>query len=226
MPGARGERPPIGDLVAMRGSAPAARRRRHITPWRLTALIAALVLAAGTYALGRYVVAPKPTQGVTVAITTKTLAPGDRLRSNDFRIVTIQGSWAPSQALSPSQVPGQVSRYAKVPIPDGSFLKSGMLDKVVPKPAQKQVLVGLALKPGHVPTGGLAVGQRVTLLLLGDSSPGPPVVTNTMIWEVLPPNSSGAAQVTVLVPSGKAQKIARLAAQGQVSLYIPSASSG
>ena len=54
-PGIRAERAGISDLV----TATSGRRRRFITPWRVTALIAALLAAGGSYALGRYVIAPK-----------------------------------------------------------------------------------------------------------------------------------------------------------------------
>ena len=55
-PGIRAERAGISDLVTTTSN----RRRRIITPWRVTALIAALLAAGGSYALGRYVIAPKP----------------------------------------------------------------------------------------------------------------------------------------------------------------------
>src|SRR5579862_3740709 len=78
-PGVRAERASIGDLV----TATSGRRRRVITPWRVTALIAALLLAGGSYALGRYVIAPKPPAAVRIAVTAVALPAGARLTASD-----------------------------------------------------------------------------------------------------------------------------------------------
>src|ERR1700691_5572316 len=63
-PGLRPERAGIGDLV----TAPAGgSRRRIVTPWRVTALVAALLVAGGSYALGRDGVAAKPPPAAQIA---------------------------------------------------------------------------------------------------------------------------------------------------------------
>jgi len=230
-PGARPERARIDDLVAMRGSRPAAtRRRRVITPWRMAALIAAIIVAGGTYALGRYVIAPKPPKEVHLAVTTGSVAEGERFSTADFRIVTLQRSSAPSGALSPEQAANMSGHIAKFAIQPGTFLTAGMLAGKMKKPDSNQALVGLALKPGQMPAGGLAVGQRVTLLLLRVSSQGASLgairMRDVTVWELLPPDSSGGEEVTVLVSYAKAATIASYAARGQVSMFITSASPG
>jgi hypothetical protein len=214
----------------MRGSGPAARRRRRITPWRTAALVAALILAAGTYALGRYVIAPKPPQEVRVVITTQPLPEGKKLVPGDFRVVTVRRSSAPADAVGPvaaARLKGQVTKHL---IPAGTFLRRGMLSAAGQMPDQTHALVGLALKPGQMPAGGLAVGQHVDVVLLPTSAQGltsePIPVPEATIWELLPPDSSGAAEVTVLVPRGKAPLLTNYAARGQVSLLITSAVSG
>jgi hypothetical protein len=230
-PGARPERARIDDLVAMGGSRPAAtRRRRVITPWRMAALIAAIIVAGGTYALGRYVIAPKPPKEVHLAVTTASVAEGDRFTSADFHIVTLRRSSVPSGALSPEQATTMNGHIAKAPIPRGTILTAGMLSGSTMRPASNQALVGLALKPGQMPAGGLAVGQKGTLLLLQVSSQGLSLgsirVREATVWEVLPPDASGAEEVTVLVPFDRATTIASYAARGQVSMFITSASPG
>ena len=218
-PGVRAERAPIGDFVAMRGPGRPARRRRVITPWRMAALTAAIIVAGGTYALGRYVIAPKPLQVVRYAVTSVSMPAGKSLTRSDFRVVTVRPSSAPPGALTPAAASRLIKHIAIQPIPAGTFLAGGLLSQGIARPDPSQTLVGLALKPGQMPAGGLAVGQKVDILLLQantalDLTPG----SGATIWAMLPPDSTGAQQVTVLVRSQQAKELANYAARGQVSL--------
>ncbi len=218
-PGLRTERAAISDLVAMRAPGRTARRRRVITPWRTTALIAAIIVAGGSYALGRYVIAPKPPPEVRLAVTTKDLGPGAPLTTGDFTVVTVRRSSAPARALTWAAAKGLIDQVAKDTIPSGTFLTGGMLSAGVKMPDATHDLIGLALKPGQLPTGGLAVGQQVTIMLLTGSAQGVPVaLPGAMIWALLPQDSSGVEQVTVLVRHELMKEVASYAAHGQVSL--------
>jgi len=219
-PGARTERARIDELVAMGGPRPAAtRRRRSITPWRVAALIAAIIVAGGTYALGRYVVAPKPPPVVNVAVTTTGLPEGKKLTGDDYGVVTLRRSSVPTGALSPQEVANLSDRIAKFSIPRGTFLTPDLLSGATTKPDSNQALVGLALKPGQMPAGGLTVGQQVLVILIPDSAQGNPVVLRDVtIYGLLPPDTSGGEQVTILVRRDRASALANYAAHGQVSL--------
>ena len=221
-PGARSERASIGDLVAMPGQRAGAGRRRLVTPWRLTALIAAVLVAAGSYALGRYVTAPKPAPTVSLAVTATALPAGARLSTSDLSVVTVSRASAPSGAMTPAAAAGLIGLVTKNPVPARAFIEPGMLSGAGGMPDARHALVGLALKPGQLPAGGLAVGQQVEIVLLPVSAQGVPLnpvtLTNTTIWDLPAPDSSGDEEATVLVPSWMASRLASYAARGQVSL--------
>lgn len=221
-PGMRSERAPIGDLVAMRRPGQTA-RRRFVRPWRLTALIAAIIVAGGAYALGRYVVAQKPPPQIRLAVTTTPLDIGAPLTTDDFDAVTVRRSSAPKGALTWAAAKGLIDHFTNRPIPAGTFLVREMLVTTGAMPDATHTLVGLALKPGQFPAGGLAVGQKVDILLLPVSTDGSvkdlTPKSFATIWALLPPDSSGAQEVTVLVKrSAAAEQLANYAAHGQVSL--------
>jgi hypothetical protein len=221
-PGMSSERAAIGDLVAMRGSAPAARRRRVITPWRTVALIAAIIVAGSSYALGRYVIAPKPPQEVQIAVTRVQLRAGAKLVQGDLRFISVRAPFSTSGALTPALANGLLGHFTNRRIRAGTFLVKGMFTTAGGMPDATHRLVGLALKPGQLPAGGLAVGQNVDILLLPvstdlsvkDLTPK----SDATIWALLPPDSSGTREVTVLVHHDLAKELANYAAHGQVAL--------
>jgi hypothetical protein len=167
-PGVRAEQAGIGDLV----TASARRRRRVITPWRLTALVAALLVAGGSYALGRYVTAPKVPPTAPVAVTAVALPAGARLTASDIRIVTVQATGLPTGYLSPEAAVGVLGLVTRQALPVGTFIASSMLSPSGGLPGPSQALVGLDLKAGQLPAGGLVIGQRVLVVLLPVSSQG------------------------------------------------------
>jgi hypothetical protein len=94
-----------------------------------------------------------------------------------------------------------------------------MLTSGLKMPDKGHALIGLALKPGQMPAGGLAVGQLVEVMLIPDSAQGRPIpLRGLTIWALLPRDSSGSEEVTLLVPRGKVLNLANYAAHGQVSL--------
>ncbi len=222
-PGIRAERTSIGDLVTApdRGG-----RRRLITPWRVTALVVAMLVAGGSYALGRYVIAPKPAHAVSLVMTAVPLPAGARLAANDLRVVTVQARSRPAGLLTPAAAVTAVGLVARNAIPAGTFLTRSMLSPSGGLPDASQALVGLSLKPGQLPAGGLAVGQRVLVVLLPVSSQGVPLapesLLSTTVWDLEPPDSAGDQDATVIVPSGRATLLAGFAARGEVSLVATS----
>jgi len=221
-PGVPPERAPLGDLVAMRASGSAARRRRVITPWRTVALIAAIIVALGSYALGRYVIAPKPTQEVQLAVTRVQLPAGAKLVRGDLRFITVRAPFSTSGALTPALANDLLGHFTNRRILAGTFLVKGMFTTASGMPDATHRLVGLALKPGQLPAGGLTVGQKVDILLLPVSTDGSvkdlTPQSDATIWALLPPGSSGTREVTVLVGHDVAGELANYAAHGQVTL--------
>jgi hypothetical protein len=221
-PGIRAERAGIGDLVTASN-----RRRRRITPWRVTALIVALLVAGGAYALGRYVIAPKPAHTVQIAVIDAALPAGTRLTPDDIRVVTVQAGVVPSGYLGPNAVESVLGFVTNQPVPAGTFLSRSLLTVRGALPNASQALVGLDLKDGELPAGGLAVGQKVLVVLLPVNSQGVPLnpipLINTTVWDLEPPGNGGDTQASVIVPTSIATKLASFAARGQVSLVATAA---
>jgi hypothetical protein len=222
-PGLRAERAGIGDLV----TAPPGRRRRLITPWRVTALVVALLVAGGSYALGRYVIAPKPPPAVQIVVTAVALPAGARLAASDLRVVTVQASARPAGYLGPDAAIGVLGRVTTQALPAGTFLTTSMLSLSGGLPDSSQALVGLDLKAGQLPAGGLAIGQRVLVVLLPVNSQGaaltPVPLLSTTVWDLQPPDSEGDVQASVIVPASTAVRLTSYAARGEVSLVATDA---
>jgi hypothetical protein len=223
-PGARAERPSIDDLVT---AGPGSGRRRRLTWWRAAALVLAIAVAAGSYLLGRYVFAPVPPPTVRLVVTTVALPAGARLTAGDLRVVTVRRGSAPAGALSPAVALGLLGQVSRDALPQGTFLAGWMLSPSGGLPDSTQALVGLALKPGQLPAGGLAVGQRVLVVLLPVSAQGVPLnpvsLISTTVWDLQPPDSAGDQEATVIVPSSLASRLAGYAARGEVSLVATAA---
>jgi hypothetical protein len=223
-PGLRAERAGIGDLV----TAPAGgSRRKIITPWRVTALVVAVLVAGGSYALGRYVIAPKPPPAVQIAVTAVPLPAGARLSAADVRVVTVQAAAVPKGYLNPVQAAGVLGEAARQALPAGAFLARFLLSPSGGLPGPAQALVGLDLKAGQLPAGGLAVGQRVLIVLLPANAQGNPLtpvgLISTTVWDISAADATGDIEASVIVPSSMATGLAGYAARGQVSLVATAA---
>lgn len=224
-PGLPSERPSIDDLVAAQNRRSG--RRKLFTPWRLTALIVALLVAGGAFALGRYVLAPKPPHTVQLVVTSTALPAGAKLSPADLRVVTVDGKSAPAGLITPGSVESVIGLVTVNAVPAGTFLSAAMLSPAGGIPDASQAIVGLALKPGQLPAGGLAVGQKVLVVLLPVNSQGvalsPVSLINTTVWDLQPPDSAGDQDAAVVVPSSIAARLSGYAARGQVALIATSA---
>lgn len=222
-PGIRAERAGIGDLV----TATSGRRRRIITPWRVTALILALLAAGGSYALGRYVIAPKPPRTVQIAVIVDALPAGATLAYNEIGVITVRAGQVPPGFLGPDQVTSVIGSVLKQPVAQGTFLARSLLTVHGALPNASEALVGLDLKAGQLPAGGLAVGQKVLVVLLPVTSQGVPEnpipLINTTVWNIEPPGSGGDTEASVIVPNKYATTLSAYAARGQVSLVATAA---
>ena len=151
-------------------------RRRRCTPsraprtaasaarWRLILLIAGgLALAGGGYAAGRFLPPATPPPHLSKLVVTGTALPaGARITAADLRTVTVHpGAGEPGGAIGPAAAAGLVGLVTRAALPPGTFLERSLLAPGGAVPGVGQALVGLALKPGTVPAGGLADGQRV-----------------------------------------------------------------
>ncbi len=191
--------------------------------WR-HALTAAgiVVLIVGGYLAGHFTWPPPAPPLSQLVVTAGSLPAGTRLTAADLRVVSVRpGAAVPAGALSPAaatRLRGLVTRNA---LPAGTFVSSAMVAPGGAVPGPAQALVGLALKPGELPAGGLVAGQRVLVVELWpdaqNSTVTPiPLVTAT-VWD-LRSAGSGAMQATVVVPARVASRLSAYAAMGNVAL--------
>jgi hypothetical protein len=172
--------------------------------------------------------APRPPHTVQIAVTAVPLPAGARLVAADMRVVTVRAAALPAGYLSPRAAIGVLGDVTRQALPAGTFIASSMLSPAGGLPASSQALVGLDLKAGQLPAGGLAIGQRVLIVLLPVNSQGgalnPVSLLNTKVWDLQSPGPSGDVQASVIVPSSMAAKLTSYASRGEVSLVATSAS--
>jgi hypothetical protein len=188
------------------------------------AIAGVLVVAGGGWATGRYAfTAPAPPRLVQLVVIRTALPAGIRLSGADLRVVTVHpGDGVPAGAVGPAAAVRLLGLVIRNAVPDGTFLTSSLVAPGGALPDPAQALVGLALKAGQLPAGGLAVGQQVLVVLLPTNSQGQvlnpvPLVTTT-VWYLRGADSSGTTLATIIVPARLATRLASFAAQGQVAL--------
>ncbi len=177
-------------------------------------------------------------RGTAVLVVARPMEKGQRFVSGDLEQATasISGQITPIPVADASEL---VGKHAAVAIPAGSLLTSGDVsggEEIAPGDA----VVGLALKDGQLPSGGLAAGDQV--MIVQTASPGTPLSSGaegssgdaeaesgvlvpaaTVFDSGLPSGSaaSGDAQlVSVEVASTEAAAVSTAAAAGQVSLVL------
>jgi hypothetical protein len=197
-----------------------ARRRLVVT------IVGALAVAGAGYAAGRFLPPGKPPPQLSqLVVTSKELGPGARLTAADLRTVTVHpGSGEPPGAVSPAAAASLIGLATKTAVPQGTFLERSLVASSGAVPNSSQALVGLALKPGMVPAGGLADGEQVFLVLVRSTSSGValrPVrflSSSVSVWFTQGPDSSGTTSVSVVVPAARATELAGFAARGEVAV--------
>ena len=197
-----------------------ARRRLVVT------IVGALAVAGAGYAAGRFLPPGTPPPRLSQLVVTSTeLGPGARLTAADLRTVTVHpGSGEPPGAVSPAAAASLIGLSTKAAVPQGTFLERSLVASAGAVPNSSQALVGLALKPGMVPAGGLADGEQVFLVLVRSTSSGVALrpirflPSSVSVWFTQGPDSSGTTSVSVVVPAARATELAGFAARGEVAV--------
>jgi hypothetical protein len=105
-------------------------------------------------------------------------------------------------------------------LPQGTIVRQSLLTQSGALPGPGQALVGLDLKPGQVPAGGLTDGEQVLIVLLPQNSSGTPAWPHKLgtatVWDAR--STSDSTTATVLVPEWDVSQLTQYAAQGQVAL--------
>jgi len=225
-----GRRPSPPSLEALLSAPePPAGRRRWTRP-RLLAAAGVVVVAAAAFAAGHFTVG-QPARPTELMVTDAALPAGTRLTQADLRAVPVQvGASRPAGAMTPAAASGMIGLVMKQAVPAGTFLERSLLTSAGAIPNAAQALVGVALKPGQVPAGGLSAGQQVLVVMLRASSGGtvlrPQPLVITSVWNTRGPDSSGTTLATVVVPAHDAALLSGYAAQGDVTLVATAVAKG
>ena len=225
-----GRRPSPPSLEALLSAPEPPAGRRRWTRRQIIAAAGVVVLVAAGFAAGHFTVG-RPAPPTEFMVTNAALPAGTRLTEADLRAVPVQfGARRPAGAMTPAGAGQLIGLVMKQPVPAGTFLERSLMTSAGAVPNAAQALVGLALKPGQAPAGGLAVGQQVLVVMLRASAggtvlrPAPLVVTS--IWNTRGPDSSGDTLATVVVPAHDAALLSGYAAQGDVALVATAVSKG
>lgn len=217
-PGLRPERQSLEDLLTARQRPPARRRRLVVVS---ACVVAALVVAGGGYLAGR-LTAPGPPLVTRILVTDTALPQGARLTAADLiTIIVRRGNSAPAGSLGPSALPSLVGLAATAELPSGTIVTRSLLAPPGAVPVAARALVGLALKPGQLPAGGLADGQYVSIVFVPSSNNAPAITLGTStVWDVQGSAAAGMVTAIVIVPAADATQLAGYASRGEVALVI------
>jgi hypothetical protein len=219
-PGAKPPPPTLESLLTVPEPKGWLRRRRRA--WIVLAIGLVAVAAIGVVA-GHYTWRTPPPKTSELAVTTTALAAGTRLAAADLRVVTVSGTARPpAGAVRAARADGLIGLVTSRSVPAGAFLQRSWLTPSGALPGPGQAVVGLALKPGQLPAGGLVPGQQVLIVLLRASAQGSAVIPQplafTSVWSVSAPDTSGDVEASVLVAGRQAATLAAFAAQQDVVL--------
>lgn len=114
--------------------------------------------------------------------------------------------------------------YAAVPLVNGALLTNGML-VTTSSSANGRVVVGLSLKAGQYPAGGLSEGAHVAVFAVGDNARSGSVLADDAIVYQINRASSSSVQsdttsVSVSVPPDQAAAVVQAASAGQVGVVL------
>jgi hypothetical protein len=219
-PGVRAERPSLEDLLTA-PQKPGGRRRWTIA---LAIALAAVLAGGGGYLVGRFT-APAQPSVLRLLVTSTALPAGARLTPADFSQVTVErGDRAPAGSLGPAAEPGLLGLAPRLAVPSGTFITRSLLTSASAVPGRTAALVGLALKPGQLPSAGLAAGEQVLIVLVPSAaSAGSTALALTTVWDVQGSAASGMTLATVIVPTTIATRLAGYAARGEIALVATGA---
>ena len=125
---------------------------------------------------------------------------------------------------------GKVAQtYATVTLVKGALLTNGMIGTAA-SVAKGTVVVGLALKPGQLPAGGLQPGDRVAVYAVSvqggqtGTETGSVLAPAATVYDVAQPGQndvqSDQVQVSVTVPAGEAPQVTQAASAGAVAVAL------
>lgn len=213
-------RPTLGASAGQRIPVP----RRERKP--AMAALAVLLIVGGALVSAYLVMASG--QRVPVIGVSAPVAAGQRIPASALREVQVSASGGLDYI--PWSDRGKVTAtYATVTLVKGALLTNGMIstDSSITKGT---VVVGLALKPGQLPAGGLQPGDRVALYAVASqggqsgAQSGSVLAPAATVYDVVQPGQndlqSDQVTVSVAVPAGQAPAVTQASSAGAVAVAL------
>lgn len=205
-----------------------AQRRIPVPPRERRPALAALavLLVVGGALISGYLVMVSG-QRVPVIRVGQPVAAGQRIPASALQEVSISASGLDT---IPWNDRDQVTQtFATVNLVPGALLTNGMIG-TTSSIAKGTVVVGLALKPGQLPAGGLRPGDRVALYSVAGQNGQASIPAGTVlapaatVFDVVTAGNGDVAsdqiQVSVSVPVGQAGDVTQAASAGAVAAVI------
>lgn len=194
------------------------------------------VVCIGLMCLGAVVSAyafTRASHSQQVLAVATTIHAGQTITANDLELVEVNSD-TELQTVPAAQESSVVGQVAQLDMAAGSVVTPDSFGKGS-IPAQGQAVVGLSLTPAQMPASSISVGDKVSLVAVGDDNSAT-FATDTATIEgtvvgLSAPNAAGSAGgdpqtgnsvVDVSVPSGAAAGLAAKAANGKVALVLDS----
>ncbi|MFD0902626.1 hypothetical protein [Actinomadura sediminis] len=193
------------------------------------AALAVLLILGGALASAYLVVASG--DRVSAIVVAQPVAAGQRIPEAALREVPIGDTGI--EYLSWSEAAAVTEHYATVPLVEGTLLTNAMISPTNDA-ASGRLVVGLALKPGQLPVGGVVEGKHVTVYAVGGEEgaarPGTVLAADAIVVGVGAGGggdtiagerlSAGLTTVDVAVPPGDAADVATAASAGAVAIAL------
>jgi hypothetical protein len=229
---ARAPKPPENDGLRLE---PARRRRRPLLAIGSMVLVAASV-AGFTSAYQR------AGHQVSVLAVAQPVSQGAVLSSSDLSVVRISVS-SQLSVVPTSAAANVIGRRVSLALAPGTLLSTTELS-AGSSPPPGQAIVGVALKPGQFPAGGVAPGDVVDIVMTGSpdspdtatpityggqassgpvSGPGTILAPDSLVTDVSEPSQSSGSEtliVSLLIPRAFAPIVANASAAGQAAVVI------
>jgi len=192
------------------------------------------VICVGLMCLGAVVSAfafTRASHAQQVVAVADTIHAGQTITSADLKLVNLSSD-SDLQTIPASQQSTVVGQVALLDMAAGSIVTPESYGESV-IPAKGQAVVGLSLTPAQMPAGSINVGDRVSLVAVGDEASGTffdsaEVIEGTVVAVSVPradgtsggDPQTGNSVIDVSVPANTAPGLAAKAAGGKVALVL------
>ena len=184
--------------------------------------VVAIVFIVGLGALGAFFYS-RAGQKTPVVVVAKDVPAGHRIERSDLTTVNVAGGFT---AIAGSNLDSVLWQVATVELLPGTPLQRAMVTSANPLPAGSSK-VGVELRPGQLPAGGINDGAKVEILQLPNKNSAAAnapqnatvLATGATVYEsASDPSQTGGTLITLIVPSGNAPAIAAASSSGLVAL--------